>query len=489
MSAHQSRALRSKSKQRLLNCGRFGGKTFVMVLGGIGKAIRLFAEHQRAPYNSWRPLTRPGPIVTVGLFAPCEGNQKAMWQYLDDLVPRIPGKTDGMDNTTILRGDGLVYLFGLRGIEFSMISLWNDGGARSGGYDVGIVDEAGLLKRPSIFHQVVKPLVIRAGYYGDLTMGSTPYNNHWDRWCESARDQKGAFRRWEYHHWTCFENPYNTPDKIEEILASRDEDPYGWRREYLAELYVETPAEDTIAGTHVFDDELLGGCYAMEAVKATGPYTCGLDLAWGGTDNAVLAVIDKPTNMVVHLEVYPKTSDQDLLDILGAADTQWGNPDIWFDRTGSRARAFSDFIPSRFRAHPLVFRRSIDRNRHDSFIVSKDLLIRSMTQRMTLGKLRFPHPEEYPFTKLPWANQQDQQRNFKRLYAEMMALKRVTIRRSNGTEEYMYRAERGHDTEANRYIAHDDCVDAILLAARGLPAVTPSSTALDDLESHLMENW
>jgi hypothetical protein len=218
------------------------------------------------------------------------------------------------------------------------------------------------------------------------------------------------------------------------------------------------------------------------------PFAAGLDLAWKGADEAVLPIIDIPTNFVCHLEIFPKTSNQDLYDIVTRSDRQWNQPVFHFDRTGGKATAWAEHIPSHIRSKPLVLRRSVDRNRQFDYVVSKDLLVRSFEQRFTLGKVQFPHEEDYPFEKLPWSSEQDQRKNFAQLYRQMLGMRRITIKKADGNEEYIYRAEATLDRN-HKYRAADDCFDGLVITARGLPALQEAHISLEEFEREMASNW
>jgi hypothetical protein len=485
LSRPQHRFLTDASKLKILNCGRYGGKSFLALIEVLWWAFWLYASRIRD--RSW---WRPGAIVTVGLFAPSEKNFLPLWNTLLDIVPQIPGKApDGFNNTEIMRGEFRVFLFGFLGIQIDLISCWQPDNILGAGYDIVFVDEAARLKRPSIWFQIIKPLVIRAGYFGKVVFASTPLNNHWDQWVLSALQKKGLFANFSPHHWTPFENPRLTKDQYDEIMLERENNPENYRQEYLAELFVDIPAEKVIKGEAVWDGSMLEECYQADEVKCQGPYVAGFDIAWQGTDDAVVSVMDIPLQFACHLEVFPKTTDQDLLDIMGRTRRQWGDCEIYFDRTGGRARAFAEHIPVSLKAHPLVMRRSIDRNMKADFVVTKDVLVRAMTQRMVLGKLKLPDPEHYPFEKLPWSNEQDQEKNFGQLYREMLSLRRVTVRKADGSEEYLYRPDPVRQKDGRTYKATDNYVDGTILAVRGMPAVVAPRVSVDELERELLNNW
>lgn len=476
LSAEQAAFINDSSKLKFLCCGRFGGKTFLALIDACFAALRLYAT--RFVDKTW---WRPGPLVTVGIFAPTERNHKAIWKQLTGIIPQIPGTSDGMDNTTVLRGAYSIYLFGFQGIQIDCISCYDADNVRGDYYDIALVDEAAQLRKPTVWSRQIKPMVIRVGCYGKVTILSTPLNNFFDRWCVSARDSKGRFKNFAYHHWTCWENPGLTEDQIEEILIEREEDESTYRQEYLAELFVEHAAEELIAGEKVWNAANLEPIWQTETIICRGPWVVGLDLAWQGNDNFAAVAIDVPTQFVCHMEVHRKTTDKDLLDIVERLHRQFNNPKFFFDRTGAKAHAWAELLPPTYDIHPLIFRRSIDRNRHADYVVSKDLLIRSLTQRMTLGRLKVPDPDEYDFSTLPWANQQDMQINFKRFKLEALALERKTVKKYDGKEEYLYVPGIYPDPQTGKSVAHEDTVDGVIVALRGMPAIAEKHVCLDDL--------
>lgn len=485
LSAQQAAFLRSRAKKKILNCGRFGGKTMWALVDVLNRALELFAA--RVINGDW---WRPGAIVTVGIFTPTEKNQKQLWPMLCDMVPKVPGETDGVPNTHIRQDAKEIVLFGQLGIQIDVVSAWNPDAIRGAGYDIVLIDEAAYLKQPNIYHRQILPLVNRAGFEGIIILASTPLNNFWDKWVLSAREKTGRFKYFEVHEWSCWENPALSKDQEEEILAAREENRAIYEQEYEGKLFVEIPNEEVIQGEAVWDISRIEEVLIQElpVKKLVGPFVAGLDLAWQGTDDLVLTIADEPTGVICHIESFPKMDDPAIYALMDRVRRQWNDPVIWVDRTGSRAKAFWDHIPPAIRAKPVILRRGIERAAITEQLFTKDFLVRSLEQRMTLGKIKIPDPAGFPWETLPWSNQCDQQAEFQQLYNQMVAIRRVTVKFASGNIEYRYRPDPSLGKN-RKYRCADDYFDSLLLVNKGLPLIETEHISLEELNEGIMANW
>lgn len=488
LSKPQADFLASRKTLKLLNCGRFGGKSFLAIINLVHDCLRLYATYSADP--TWWRL---GPRVTAAIFAPQEETYEPLWTMLQSLVPQLPGKTAGRPNTNILQDAKRIELLGPLGIRIECISCWNDDAIRGAGFDVAFVDEAAQLKRESTFWRVIFPLcATRGGYAGRMIVASTPFDNFWDNWVQQARTASGDFRDWELHEWTSWENPRLTDVQRSLILATRENHYTNYAQEYLARLHVKHPTETISEAEQIWDERGIAPILATEHIESTGPYLVAVDLAWTGPDDCAVIVVDLPRRLVVHAEVHPKMDDAALLELFDRLNRQWNAPEFWFDRTGGRARVFASFIPAELRARHLIFRRSIDNVSKRNDLVTKDHLVTTLQQRINLRALRIPDPDLYPVTTLPWSGQQDQTANLRRLLREITGMRRVTIERRRGknTErEYQYQAATAYDPATQRHRKTDDLFDALLIASHAMPALVTENASFEEFEQALLSNW
>lgn len=488
LSPPQRRFLTSDQYLKLLNAGRGGGKDFCCLWDSIVRALILYEQRRRDP--SWH---RPGALVKVGFCAPNDQNFTELWQMMQTEIPDLPDR-GGQRGRQVMQDEKVIYLFGKQGISFSLFLVYNIDTVRGNGFDICVVCEAALLKSETDIN-VISECVFRADHEGMMTIQSTPNNSFFDRWCDMTQKRTDAFwSMFEYHTWTKFHNLRLSRRNVEVTMSLAKSNPWLFRAEALAELFVVQPPASEIPGSKVWTPELLESCWVRtladlgqgENPFETALFGVGIDLAWQGADELVITVIHIPTRLVCHIESHPKTSNAQIRMLFEKVYRQWNSPVIYYDRTGMMAKIFADqeveTLPFRRRVIPTILRSSTMQEIKAPNTFTREYLVKTLTNAWETKSLRWPHLQDFNFNCLPHATEQNQVEQFHRAYAQLKDFVEVITRDRDGREVVRY--------FSGRETGHDDHCWSHAIAARSLPVASARvEYDLSLLEDTFLRTW
>lgn len=270
----QKKVAKSKSRFKVLNCGRGWGKTQYAVEEAIHKAIAKKGRRvlyiaptiQQARDISWdRFKKRCEPIVIKAVQSPS----------LELLVKTV----DGGESTIVLRGWEAVET--LRGQEFDYI----------------VMDEVASMRNFWIGWQEVLLPTFRMSRGGALFI-STPkgFNHFYDLYNMHGKD-------WESFTATSYDNPYINPEEIEDAKESSTEDKFA--QEYMADFRKQEGLvyKEFNRVFHTYKD--------LPEVKITEKL-CGIDFGYSNPCAVIDILVDSEGNYYIDHEWYHtgKTEDE-----------------------------------------------------------------------------------------------------------------------------------------------------------------------------------
>lgn len=454
-SGKQAAVFFDEARKLIISAGRGFGKDYICLQRALRLGFGLYAK--RKADKRWN---RDGPVVNIGIVAPSSGNFEGIWEKLPSMVPVIPGLArGGQPNTHFRNKDYRVELFGKGEIQIQCISLVQKNNIRSKGFDILIVTEAAFLDE-SVYLSILKPLVQRPGYAGYIMLNSTPLNNWYDKACGQARkfrDEKireGAYSGFSFHQAATTDNPMVESWLIDEMEHDRETNPWRYRQEYLGELFVDVPEDDdeTSDDERAFNIEALDGVWLTDKVEWTGPFSVGIDLAWGGVDDLCVAVVDMATMTLCHLEAHPSMDQQRIRRLIKRLHEDWENPVITYDATG-RLGAKVEGALKGYRIRPK--KTVTDEQKREMVAKFERHVILDQT-------VRLPHPDTYPFPTTEF------RQHMQRLRREMKSYRARPMVNANGRRWVHYgKSARGTD----------DMIDAVMHAVYWIPVRIKAAAA------------
>ena len=438
------RAIYDDNSREVAVCaGRGFGKDLVLLYRALRLGFQLYADRKARP--RW---FRPGPVCSIAIIAPQSSNYEGAWEKVRDALPTIPGSgVGGQPNVLIFEKSRKIEIFGKNQIVIRFLSSWGKNNVRSHGYDIMVITEAAFLPE-SVFNSVLKPLCQRPGYAGMIALNSTPYNNWFDLACDQAQKHIGSYGDWSVHFAKTSDNPYCEDWLIKLMEKCKVSNPWRYRQEYCAELFIDVPLDDveTDPKTRAFAPDLIEPCYVIEEQKVTGPFLIGLDLAWQGPDDLAVVVLDEPTGFVCSIEVHPKTGEQEIRRIFERLNEQWSHPLIVYDATHWLGSKIQGFLRG-CRVHPYKVRgEEGDR--------SKAGLVKHFISHALAQSIKLPHPDRYPFPDVT------QRMHHQRLRQEIKGYRATVEVRPDGRRFIRY---------AKGPLTSDDILDALHFATIFLP--------------------
>lgn len=466
LSRWQRKFIADRSKRKILNAGRGAGKSVAIVMDALIEGHLLLKE---------RPDTflRPGPRVIIAFVAPNHQNQRDLWAAIKAWTPKLKGTTkDGEKMRHVDEKTKTMWLYGQsRGIEIRLLSAWTPNGMRGGNVDILVLDEwafcgysirkqksvAGLGKSgDEVWDSILQKMINRAFCYGKVLIASTPFSNYFDDWCQQAlTGEGGPFKDWSYHYASALDNDFLTDEQKEEIAEEEKSHPYKYRQERMAELHVVFPRFS--ATDYAYSEQLLSNVL-IDALPgpSTGPYAAGIDISWLGSDWLCVVVVDLSTNVVVHVELHPKTDIHDIMNIFKRVHDTWkiAPGRLGYDSTGE-GRSVSKLLPKEWDCVPVFF--------YDS---QKPGMVNNVVLRMQQGALKIPNPDTFDFDTLPRrgiVDQQDRKANFAQMVAELKDYRRREDSLPSGDKRVRYMK--------GDIINRDDTCDGLTVVCNVMPSL------------------
>jgi hypothetical protein len=469
LSEWQYDLLADRSKKKIVDAGRGAGKSYGIVLDAMIDAVDLYDERVKL-----KNFPRPGPLVVVAFVAPNMQNLRDLWGAVKALAPKLKGNTkDGEKRYLVRNNEKVMYLFGeSRGIDIRILSAWLPNSMRGMSIDILVCDEWAFcgysVERQKtlegsgkggdeVYFTILQKLINRAFCHGKVTIASTPLSNYFDDWCQAAAagGDGHAFSGWSFHQAKWSDNQFLTPQQVEDIEAERRQNEYKFRQEREGELHVVFPkftATDRAFTTELIDSVLI----AKLAFMSKGPYGLGIDVSWMGPDWLCVGVADLSLNVLVHVELHPKTALPDILQITQRLMSKFKVPPgrFGYDATGE-GKSLSKLFPQEWEAEAVYF-----------WDKQKPHLVKGVELRLQHGGLRIPDPEHFDFSTLPHCKMpedQDQRTNFAQLVAELRDYRRREDTLANGEKRVKYMK--------GDLLKRDDCVDMLSVLNHVMPSL------------------
>lgn len=189
----------------------------------IIRAGRKFGKSTLAEYRCIKKCGKPNSIVCF--IAPTYKQGKLIaWMGFKNLIPRetLERKPNETELYFTFKNGSRLYVFGadepdaLRGLEFDHVVL-----------------EEAAMHKSELWYEIVRPNL--APRMGTADFISTPKGFNWFKDLEDkARERiaKGD-KDWSVHHYSIYDNPYNSRDEIEKARLDCDSEAV-WRQEYMA---------------------------------------------------------------------------------------------------------------------------------------------------------------------------------------------------------------------------------------------------------------
>jgi len=261
---NQKQVLKSKSRFRVVACGRRWGKT------ELGKRAIIRSAWKKDLACWW--------------LAPTYGMASQVWRELKLAARTIKGvQITEHERRIDFPGGGWLAIH----------STHNPDRLRGAGLDFVVLDEAAFM-HPSVWPQVVRPMLLERK--GRALFLSSPNGLNW--FWEIYQLGMSRKRFWRGYHYTSADNPLIPPDELESIRVQTPERIF--REEYLAEFLAD-----------------VGQVFRGIAEAATAPlaaqpdprtrYVLGID--WGrDQDSTAIVVIDADSRRMVALDRFNQIS-------------------------------------------------------------------------------------------------------------------------------------------------------------------------------------
>lgn len=203
-------------------------------------------------------------------------------------------------------------------------------------YDYFILNEAGIiLKNDSLWDNTLQPMFKNAK--GGRVVGTPRGKNKFHK--------LSKLEGWCHYHFTVYDCPFYTPDKIEEIKQTSPQEAF--RQEYMAEFLEGTGS--------VFRN--ISNCYTNrkddEVIQGTN-YVMSVDLA-KHVDFTVILIADKDTKEVVQMERFNKLDWGIQKKRIINTYTKYKCSEAIIDSTGVGDAIYDDLVNSGLRIKPFKF--------------------------------------------------------------------------------------------------------------------------------------
>lgn len=260
----QKEIIRSKTRFRVVACGRRFGKT------EIGK-YEIVLTGARGGHCWW--------------LAPTYLMASQVWRDVKALCARVPGlELDESERRMDWPNGGMI---AIRSTHYA-------DNLRGAGLDFAVFDEAAFME-PSVWPQVVRPMLLER--QGRALFLSTPYGRNWF-WELYQMGLDPSQRTWRSFHFTTLDNPLLDAEELAQIRLTTPD--HVWREEYLAE-FIETDGQ-------VFRGVQAAATAPLHTAPQPGTrYIGGVD--WGREgDYTVIALIDADSRRLVALDRFHQVS-------------------------------------------------------------------------------------------------------------------------------------------------------------------------------------
>jgi hypothetical protein len=322
--SYQKEMHESRAKNKVLEWARRRGKS-------RSALFELLDTYQNA-----LSIPVPGSVVppfNAWIVPPTYPQASQAWTELLAFVPHAWRSRDPLqDSMTMYLNGNANRPWG----QISVISAHNPDALQTAGLDFLWVTEAQEIS--DLAFQRLRPMLISPHRLGRAIWEGIPalYNAHWWwKMCDFAQITENS--DYFYSHGTAYENPFLTPEQIEEIETDRILFPdAAWRRMYLAE-------RSESAGFF----RNIQPCTAGDLLPGPLPgsrYVAGLDLG-RKHDATVLWIVDKQTRVAVYHDRWDMGDDWSvqLAGVVSACQS-WGVEALIPDATGMGGDMFTQFL-------------------------------------------------------------------------------------------------------------------------------------------------
>lgn len=416
--------LLDEHKKTIICAGRGSGKSYNCVFKEIYIAFREYIKKKTSGAKR-----RIGAQYHLIIIAPTKESFAPIIQYLDDMVPQIPGYSpDGVLNFRKRNSNGKsdYRLFGDGELVITVYSAYNAEILRGKSADSVLLDEAFLIPRDAV-ESVIIPIVNRqGGYLGRFTLAGTPdtekliepwFDRAADEADEAVTDRFGYFSKFHLYTASWLVNPFISEELLADIQEERllNETKYLRERMAIRGLVV----QEAIDGSgEVFNQDMLNCCFYREkpTVQSTRDLLIGIDTAYGGRDALVRVIFCKRTNRFIDITIVDakdftkeedgvKTVRQFILDTAKA----YPGAQIIYDKSGRLGSSLPSLLPTNLRLTP-VDRGNVHKNRNVETMLARMLELNDNGQCEAI---------QFPDLDSGWLTQR-QHDCFKRLYTEMV---------------------------------------------------------------------
>lgn len=416
-------------KRMMINAGTGFGKDWIAIFKGIDKAWDLWEERKDD-----KSFKRSRHLVNVAICAPTVTNYKETWDKLLNMVPHVPGTTDGEANYKVLASNKSlsIQLFGKHGILFHMVTLFDANNVRGQGWDICIITEAAFAKLET-YRRVVLKRVTRGNYYNMIILISTPNpeDEWWDDACDQAIEGRGLFGDFAYFHATSYDNPTLTQENAEAMLKERDANPWEYDQERLAKLHVKASQGEGLFLTR----KMLESAFYTEKPQVRNSLLAVFDLMYGGRDRLCRGIWDQMTNTLIdvrfwtsaELKIDPENPEPSIAALFHETTMEFPNCMIAYDKQGRQGGGVAAHVNRRIRLKPMT-RGHVQKNAMVDDFVGRLALVDK--NQKCIG-IRLPDENA------TWLTER-QRKHVKELYLEIVNYQRVFTEGRDGKPKIIY---------------------------------------------------
>ncbi len=409
-------------------CGRGAGKDIAVIRLVLRDALKLYGKKREQKRLGQLP-SELNPIVKIWVIAPSDDNLAQPWAdwkgALDSLAIEW-GEESGHDPSDhswlyreIIRENKYI-LFGAGEIEIEKRLSSTKNALRGPGVDIvhwsefAIQTSSGELI--TAYTMDLPGTITRAGRLGRVYTTTTPLDDGSD-WAmlmrqevgEEFKEVRNQFRRFgrvAYCNADSFSNTFLTQDQLDSIQMEKVRGESFERERLGLVVDVQESMESVFPLTEIKKN------YITQPIKRKGSFrsiSCGLDVARLGGDSTVATDVDVETIQILRVRAWQKTTGPEIINIIESTARNYGIPnvEIQIDETSHQAY-LQDWVPDAIRVMPRKFYEN-----------EKARLILNLLFLLQIGKLKIPHPDEYPFAN------EDERAGIRLLVSQLIQFRKV----------------------------------------------------------------